>query len=245
MRYHSSWSHIAQETFEKIIRSHGGWETWDSLEEVELRVKIFNGFFVLIKGLGRSFKGPTEVVIQPKNKKTVFFRETPQGEIYQDIYHNGKVTTGPHKKVIENGREIFQRRMFEQWQVPHFTYFFGYALVNYCSYPFILAESELLSYEIGQKSSCFEIKFADGYHNHCQVQKFYFNSDYLLHYHEYVPELSGVPLFAAHHTENYEDHNGFKVARLRRVCPRIGPFILSSWMGIHAEMTAPSVKFKT
>lgn len=232
MQYHSSWTDEAKNNFENIILTHGGWNAWSKLDNFKFGLRKFKGALVYAKGLNRSFFTPKEIIVSPKDRKTEFIYES-----HKDIYENGSVflSLGNHKS-IENGRDLFKKSTFEQWHPEHAAYFFGYAWVNYLSYPFILPEFELLSYKVKSGiASRFEISFPPDFHTHCQIQVFYFNQENFLQRHDYHAECAGPLVFGAHTTEAYTTYKGIQVAQVRKVRPRVGSISLPIY-GIYGEV---------
>lgn len=221
MQYHSSWPADAKEYFERAIHAHGGWTAWNAFTSLELKLEKFSGTLVLAKGLHRTFHAPDKLIVIPKKRQVNFvFRN------HVDTFENGRITFSSEKKVIEDGRSLFKKTTLEQWYPEHAAYFFGYAWANYTSYPFILPEFELLSCSLSPDVSFFEIKFPDSFHTHCPVQKFYFDHRHMLCRHDYRSELAGPLVYAAHFTTDYVEHQGLRIALIRKVRPRIGKLVL-------------------
>ncbi len=230
MHYHPSWSNEAKTHFEEIIHAHGGLSAWNKLDFFKFKLKKFSGALVYAKGLNRTFYAPKEVIVFPKERKTQFIYDS-----HADTFENGKITYSVQKNTIANGRDLFKKSTFEQWYPEHAAYFFGYAWVNYLSYPFILPQFELLNYRIKKGKSQFEIRFPNNFHTHCQVQMFFFNSENLLQKHNYHAECTGPFVFGAHTAERYLKFKEIQVAQIRKVRPRIGPISIPVY-GIYGEI---------
>lgn len=228
--YHSSWSAEAKVEFEKCILAHGGWDAWNNFNNFTFSFKKFNGVLLFVKGLGRNFHTPDQITIIPKSKTAIF-----DYGYYSDQYKDGLLYIHDKDLTIIEGRQIFKQSTFEQWTPEHALYFFGSALVNYISYPFILPQFELLSFKVNNYIRTFEIKFPESYRTHSIKQKFFFGEDDLLQKHTYRSRLAGPFVFGDHSTEDYKNFKGLMIAQTRKVRPRLGPCSLPAY-GIYAEL---------
>ncbi|MCC2678351.1 MAG: hypothetical protein K0R29_927 [Pseudobdellovibrio sp.] len=227
--YHQSWSPEAKTEFEKIISAHGGWQAWSQFSDFSFTIKQFSGFLLLVKGQHRSFNSPQNATINPKTKTLIFDYGT-----HQDTYADGKLILASGK-TVEDGKTLFTKGVFEQWTPAHMLYFFGYALVNYAGYPFILPEHELLNFQLNENKSYFEIRFPEGFRTHSRVQRFYFDKRHLLVRHDYRAELAGPFVFGAHETHDYKEYKGLQMAQTRKVKPRLWKWGFRPY-GIYAEL---------
>lgn len=228
--YHKSWSPEAKEEFEKCIVAHGGWDAWSQFDEFTFDVKKFCGFLLVVKGQNRSFFSPKKVRVNPKTKTLAFDYST-----HVDTYADGLLTLTQENKVIQDGLKLFTKGVFEQWTPAHMLYFFGYALVNYVSYPFILPEFELIRFKSKNGKSVFDIRFSEDFRTHSREQRFYFNERHLLARHDYHAELAGPFVFGAHETHDYKLHQGIMISQTRKVKPRVLNWGFRPY-GIYAEL---------
>ncbi len=230
MIYHNSWSEQAKNQFEKAVAAHGGWQAWNELASVRIKINKFTGFLQQLKGLGRTYEIPDSVIINPKSRRADFHYAD-----HTDTFHDGRLVYSTRQVTVEDGRSLFTSTTFEQWQPQHALYFFGYATVNYLSYPFILPQFELLNFKTTGSSHCYTIRFPGNFHTHCAIQTFYFDSENKLSRHDYHAPFAGPLVFGAHYTEGYVSHKGLQLAQIRKVRPRIGSLVLPLY-GIYAEM---------
>lgn len=219
--YNSTWNLNAKAHLEKCVVAHGGWTAWEKLTEVSIRFTKFYGFLLFIKGLHRRFFTPNQIQIGTKSLEVQFKYDSSI-----DCYKNGQLKSGLSKQVYDDGKELFSAGFFEQWSPLHAAYFFGYSLINYISYPFILPKFDLMEFKQSEKGSVFKIQFPKNERTHSEVQTFYFNSQNLLYRHDYSARLAGPLVKGAHFTEGYERYKGVMIAKTRKVFPRIGPFFL-------------------
>lgn len=229
MNFHPSWSTEAKEYFNQVIEAHGGWAAWQKLQQIRFKLNEFRGGLVFVKGVGKTFFKPDEIISFPHRRRIDFVYGT-----HTDTFENGKLTYSPQKKVIEDGRSIFRKTTFEPWYPEHSTYFFGYAWANYTSYPFILLEHELLGCKIGTNKSVFDIRFPENFHTHCRDQKFFFDKNKMLYCHDYKAPYAGPLVYGAHYTLDYVPVNGVQFALTRKVRPRAGPIVLPLY-GIYGK----------
>ncbi len=227
MRYHTSWPEKAQDAFEKIIASHGGWNAWDHLDQIDFDIEKMSGFLMWVKGLNRTFFKPQRMTVFPKEQRAQFHYLN-----HRDEYFNGKVQLGSPTVGHYNS---FKKSTFEKWTPWHGTYFFGYAWCNYLSYPFSMAQHKLVNYTLNSSSSQFVIEFPEDKITHSHRQTFYFNEKHLLHRHDYRARIAGPFVYGAHCTEGYVEYKGIKFPRVRKVWPRFGPLTLPVY-GIYGKM---------
>jgi hypothetical protein len=228
--YHPTWQRPAIESFEKSIAAHGGWDTWETLQPIQLKLTKFEGLLPFLKGLGKTFQSPLEMKIDSRRRIVEFNYDS-----HIDTFNNGHLIYSPEKKEIPDGRTIFKKEVLEKWFPQHSLYFFGYAWANYIGYPFILPQFELLQWEVGAKYSRFKIRFPENFHTHSRVQTFYFDSSHLLYRHDYHADYAGSIFYGAHYCSRYYMKNKLPVALLREVRPRLGSAILPGY-GIYAEL---------
>lgn len=228
--YHPSWNASARESFEKCIFAHGGWKAWEELDQFKFRFKEFSGPLLFTKGHNRTFFTPKDVSVFPKTRCVIFDYGT-----HQDRFENGRLFLPILKLEIANGRTLFQKKFFETWCPQHSLYFFGYAVVNYLSYPFILPQFELKAFEDRNSISVFEIAFPEKFDTHSPFQTFYFGSDHLLARHDYKAELVGSCIYGVHYTRAYKRYKNLMVATVREVKPKLGPIPLPG-NAIYAEL---------
>jgi hypothetical protein len=122
-------------------------------------------------------------------------------------------------------RDAFTGHVWEtKWDALHLTYFIGYAMWNYVSIPFLLAERgfvkrELDGYEENDEHwRVLEVTYPDGVPTHTKVQKFYFGPDLLLRRMDSVTDVAGG--VATHYCFDPRPYDGIVISTLRRVVSR-------------------------
>lgn len=119
------------------------------------------------------------------------------------------------------------RRNF-RWDPLDATYFAGYAMWNYLSFPLLLSRPDVEVREIspwrsdGEELRRLEVDFPESMDTHSPRQTFYFDAAGRLVRHDYVAEVVGGWAKAAHLCADHVDADGLVFPTRRRVRP-IGP----------------------
>ena len=124
-------------------------------------------------------------------------------------------------------RDAFAGHVWEtKWDALHLTYFIGYAMWNYVSIPFYLANPDFTTRELDGHNEndehwrVLEVAYPDGVPAHTKVQKFYFGPDLLLRRMDYVTDVAGG--VAAHYCFDHRPYEGIIMPTLRRIVSRTG-----------------------
>ena len=121
----------------------------------------------------------------------------------------------------QNAREYFPggRRKF-WWDALDQTYFAGYALWNYLTFPALLLRADMPWREESWRT--LEAFFPPHLPTHCEVQRFHFDHQtHLLRQHDYTAEVFGSWAKAAHRVLAHETWQGIPYPSKRRVTPRL------------------------
>jgi hypothetical protein len=208
-----------------VIDAHGGMDTWRGVRAIDLRFN-FSGAVLEIKGFPRHLQ-PT-CSIDTREGRVVFQR---LGGHPDDRW----IFTGDRCWIERRDGSVLASRdrprhgyaghTFEtKWDALHLTYFIGYAIWNYVSIPFLLAEPGFVVREAGGHEEndeywrVLEVTFPDGFHAHTQEQKFYFGPDLMLRRIDYVTDVVGG--VAAHYCFDHRKYDGITFPTLRRVVSR-------------------------
>jgi hypothetical protein len=116
-----------------------------------------------------------------------------------------------HRAAMPKGR----------WAPADALYFFGYALANYLSLPFLLAGAGHVRH--GARSVT--VRFPDGFDTHSAIQSFHFDDTGLLARHDYAADVVGVWAIGSHFTRDYVETSGMWFARTRYVKGRLGALV--------------------
>jgi hypothetical protein len=124
------------------------------------------------------------------------------------------------------GRAGLRRNL--RWDALDATYFAGYAMWNYLSFPLLLARPGVEVEEIspwrsnGGELRRLEAEFPHGLDTHSRHQRFYFDAGGRLVRHDYVAEVVGRWANAAHLCADHVESGGLVFPTRRWVRP-IGP----------------------
>jgi len=138
------------------------------------------------------------------------------------------------EEVAVDGRSLFRRTPFEKWDDRQAVYFFGYALVCYLSYPFILKDCELIKLKTTDSGSKVKVRFPKSFHTHCPVQTFCFDRQYQMDRQDYWAKVAGPFVRSANCCRDYIDYKGISLSLTRHVRPRIGSVVFPI-TGLRAE----------
>lgn len=210
---------------EKIIDRYGGWNLWDRLESIDLDLLSLGGPLLQLKGINRTFSKPRRLRITPKKFLAEFFEYPIPGK--KTVYQNGAVDIfdSNEKKItfnLLNYRNTFRGfKKYRLWTPLDASYFFGYAIVQYLSLPFLLKEFSVgeTAWKDGVR---IDAEFPDTMHAHCKRQSYYFDSQGLLVRNDYIANVVGAWAQGAHFTEEYREVNGLPIATRRNVFVRLG-----------------------
>ncbi|MEV4127258.1 hypothetical protein [Nocardia sp. NPDC049707] len=214
------------------VEAHGGVEKWREAEAIDVTLNFW-GALLDLKGFPGHFQ-PTVSIDTHSPRTTIqhldrnsenrwiftpdrVWIERPDGSIVAD-------RTDPRSAFVGHVRET-------PWDQLHLTYFFGYAMWNYLTAPFLFTEPGFSTRELepheesGETWRRLEVTFPKRIPTHTPVQTFYFGDDFMLRRVDYTTDvLGGV---AAHYTYDVKIVDGFAFPFFRRVVRRTpdGPWI--------------------
>ena len=191
-----SWPEPARRLLDRAAARHGGWDRWERLDEVRLRVVSLGGFIPRAKGIGRTFPMVGQAVVRPRAWEVRFVDYPAVG--IDGIFARGDV------RLIERGGRVASESIghrasfrglgkWRRWRPLDAIYFFGYALATYMALPFVLARTRLVGHDARRRS--LTVHFPDELESHSRRQRFVFAEDGLLVRHDYRAEiLAAEPL---------------------------------------------------
>jgi hypothetical protein len=121
------------------------------------------------------------------------------------------------------------------WDALDMLYFAGYALWNYLSFPFLLAEPGVaarVSSDPKGLPECLTLHatFPSGFPTQCREQRFHLDREsLLLRRHDYTADVIGRGAIAANVCLASEDAAGLRFYTRRRVYPRLGANLVMPW----------------
>jgi hypothetical protein len=216
---YADWAAPAVELVERACARHGGWKRFERLAEVTANVEMLGGPLPWMKGLGRTFPAPCRVRVVPHAQRTDFIDWPEAGSLGRFEGGSVRITgvAGPsihdpaHRTAMPRGR----------WSPADALYFFGYALANYLSLPFLLAATRYVKHG----ASSVTVRFADGFDTHSAVQSFHFDDTGLLARHDYRADVVGAWATGSHFTRDYVEASGMQFATTRYVRGRLGALV--------------------
>jgi hypothetical protein len=247
--FHPSWSGPARAVLERAIERHGGWSTWQRLHSVTLVPRVFRGMLPALKGHGRTFHLPAQVVVRPRELEAELMDYPTAGS--RGLFARGEVRlVDPHGAATAHAtahRETFRGlAKYRRWSPLDALYFFGYALTHYHALPFTLGEGQCLGYRRARLGNDVlegvEVRLPPSLHTHCERQVFYFDSTGVLRRHDYVADIIGGWARGAHFWEDYEEAEGLLVAKRRHVVARLFGQPLPPFVALHAEFSLVEVR---
>lgn len=213
------------------VRAHGGLELWNTVRAVEVTMN-YSGALLDLKGYP-GHRRPT-VTIDAKTPRTVIQHLEDGDERW--IFTAERVwIEQPDGFVVESRDQ--PRAAFAghdrttPWDRLHLLYFFGYAMWNYLTVPFLFTGEGFATQELqphdenGETWRVLEVTYPPHVPAHTPVQKLYFDKDGMLKRLDYVTDvLGGV---GAHYCFDPKTFDGLVIPTLRRVVKRTpeGPIL--------------------
>jgi len=215
------------ELVEKIIDAHGGMDTWNKIEEINVTART--GGILPLSKLKYSALSKINFTVYPKKIQTVFNDFPEIGS--KGVFDNGSVYIENGKGEIEDEREdprSYFNRISKKlyWDFLDTIYFTGYAGWNYLCTPFIF---NTYNFEFsgvdgiednGEKLEGLKVVYPDEIHTHSKEQTFYFDSFGLLRRLDYTADVIGSWAHAAHYCYDYVKHGGISFPLSRKVFMR-------------------------
>lgn len=211
-----------------IYATHGGLDRWQRVDTIRCALSS-SGFAFSSKGQRSALIG-IQVEASPKGR-WVEFRDF--GELgglarwrpdHLELYNaRGELIAQRHQP--RDAFKKFSKNLL--WDKLDILYFGGYAMWNYLTFPFMLAEPGVT---ISLASACGEgggpsllVDFPAGFPTHSPQQVFHFDQHHRLVRHDYVAEVLSRFATAANCILESQTHDGFRFYTRRRVYPRLGP----------------------
>lgn len=209
---------------DEAIAAHGGMARWRAIERLEIGVSLTGPFY--------------EAKSQPRGMRHVRMRIDPRrpvvdvspfpslgkvGRFAQDrvTIVSGDTTT---EQDLPDARASFNGQLLTPWSDLQLLYFNAYAMWNYATVPFLLAQPgfELAQlpdhHEANERWRPLRARFPAGIPTHNPEQVYYFDDQGLLKRIDYVTEIAGG--VAAHYCYDHATFGGIVFPTLRRVTRR-------------------------
>ncbi len=217
---------------DEALEAHGGAAAWKAARRVRARARS-GGFLLRTRVPGSRF-ADYRLTVDPGDERTVI-DPFPQPGI-RGVFERGQVRMeregGDVVASRRDPRPAFfgrsgLRRNF-RWDPLDATYFAGYAMWNYLSFPLLLTRPGVVVRELGpwrsggEELRRLEVDFPEGIDTHSRRQTFHLGADGLLRRHDYVADVVGGWAKAAHRCADHVEAGGLTFPTRRWVRP-IGP----------------------
>ena len=210
---------------ERVLHAHGGLDNWRRVNTIDFRLRL-RGEALEAKQQPHGMRD-VQVQIDIRRARTLITPFPAPGS--RGLVDNGRVTieteAGTQISALDEPRKSFAGHAPQSpWSENQLLYFIGYALQNYMTTPFLLADEGVHCREItpheehGETWRVLKVDFPAGIHVHCPEQRFYFNDAGYLVRNDYAPEVSHGG--AAHYTFDHRNFDGFIFPTHRRVVRR-------------------------
>ena len=213
---------------EEVLEAHGGRARWEAAGTVRAHGR--SGGLLLRSRVPGTHFADYRLIVDIEERRTVFDPFPEPG--VRGVFERGSVRLERHDGDVLASRSeprpyFFGRsgiRRTFRWDALDATYFAGYAMWNYLSFPLLLTRPEVTVREIEPWHGLrrLEAGFEHGLDTHSSRQTFYFDSDGLLARHDYVAYVVGRWARAAHLCGDHVTADGLVFPTRRRVRP-IGP----------------------
>ena len=217
---------------QEVLDAHGGAERWSTAQTVRLRMRGA-GLLPRTRLPGTRFADcRVSVAIHERRAIIEPFPEAGQrgvfaaGEVRIETTDGSLIESRTDPRPLFFGRAGLRRNL--RWDPLDSTYFGGYAIWNYMTFPHLLTLDGVGVREgqpWKQKAQTWrrlEVRFPATIDTHSEAQTFYLDEAGRLRRHDYVARVVGGWAHAAHLSDAHVEAGGLLFATRRRVRP-IGP----------------------
>lgn len=214
--------------FEEVLAAHGGRERWRTVAAIELGISAA-GFAFASHGQSSALRGLKARVL-PHARRVEFRDYCRPGWSGDWSPQHVAIRNGDGAIVCERQDPRAQFGRFAKnfvWDKLDILYFAGYALWNYLSFPFILAEPGVKLAAPGSADPGSGLRLAAEFPaaipTHSARQLFHFDENRWLTRHDYTADVIGRWATAANCVLASEVVDGLRFYTRRKVYPRMGP----------------------
>lgn len=219
-----------------VIDQHGGWDRWRRCLSIEASLSssglAFASRFQRGALLNRRIRlNPHARLLMAAPYPRPGFAGTWSPEFVRIARLSGEIDRERHSP-----RDAFAGLAKQiHWDALDMLYFAGYALWNYLSFPFVLAEPGVaVRVSSGPEGApgCLTLhaSFPSGFPTHCREQRFHVDrKSLLLRRHDYTADVMGRLASAANVCLASENVAGLLFYTRRRVYPRLGAKFVAPW----------------
>ena len=213
---------------DEVFEAYGGTARWEAARRVRARGRS-GGLLLRTRVPGSRF-ADYRLTVELGERRTVLDPFPEPG--VRGVFERGSVRLERGDGDVLASREEPRRAFFGlegvrrsiRWDALDATYFAGYAMWNYLSFPRLLTLPDVAVHELEPWLGLrrLRVDFAKGLDTHSPRQTFYFDSRGLLVRHDYTADVVGRWARAAHLCADHVTADGLVFPTRRRVQP-IGP----------------------
>jgi hypothetical protein len=217
---------------DEALAAHGGVARWEAAQRIHARARS-GGFLLRTRAPGNRFADYRVTVDLAESRS--FLDPFPEPGV-RGVFDRGAVRLERAGGEVVASRSDPRRAFFGRsglrrnfrWDALDATYFAGYAMWNYLSFPLLLTMPGMETRELapwrsdGTQLRRLQADFPEGVDTHSRRQTFYFDAGGLLRRHDYVAEVVGGWARAAHMCADHVEADGLVFPSRRWVRP-IGP----------------------
>ncbi|MBL8490903.1 MAG: hypothetical protein JNM82_09005 [Rhodocyclaceae bacterium] len=215
----------------QALAAHGGLEAWRRVERIEAALSS-GGLAFAMHGQGSALLG-LRACVHPHRRRVELAGYTGHGRTGHWTPDRVTIRDAGGNALADRD---FPRRSFDRlgrlvrWDAPDMLYFAGYALWNYLSFPFLLAEPGVVVAEApplpGAGNGRLVVDFPGDFPTHSRRQVFHLDDAGRLLRHDYTADVIGPFATAANLCLAGEAVDGLRFYTRRRVVPRFGDNLL-------------------
>jgi hypothetical protein len=217
---------------DEALEAHGGAARWQAAKRVRAHARS-GGFLLRTRVPGNRF-ADYHLTVDLDERRTVM-DPFPEPEL-RGVFERGEARLEREGGEVVASRRDPRKAFFGRaglrrnfrWDALDATYFAGYAMWNYLSFPLLLTRPDVEVREIspwrsnGEELRRLAVEFPEGLDTHSPRQRFYFDAGGRLVRHDYVADVVGRWARAAHLCADHVESGGLFFPTRRWVRP-IGP----------------------
>ncbi|HRK38979.1 MAG TPA: hypothetical protein PK347_11370 [Burkholderiaceae bacterium] len=234
-----------------LCEAHGGLTRWQSVDSIDFALTS-SGLAFSSHGQGSALVG-VKVRLWPHQRRVELHHYGGQGKLGVWTPDHIALQEADGKLLAERAHPRNQFKRLSKrllWDKLDMLYFGGYALWNYLSFPFLLAEPGVRVSLPTTADRCAGLglvaEFDGSVPTHSARQAFHLDDAHHLIQHDYTADVIGSWATAANRVLACSETSGFRFYTRRRVTPRMGPWqtVLPFPILVRIDITELDVTFK-
>ena len=214
---------------QRINEAHGGFNRWQQVESVHLKINIFGPILIT------KFRSPWLANISANiytDKPYVSFHDFPETGMTSifdgfDVYIYDQHDQIIAERSFQNNHQLTNKPRLK-WDHQDLVFFLGYSLWNYICTPYIFNDEQFYCHEgrdliqrNGKKLNTLNVTFPNSIPSHSRQQTFYYNQQGLLERNDYTADVLSPNANGAHFCSEHKSIEGFIFPTKRSVFPRL------------------------